>query len=124
MSEYLTTVQERKLVAKFRQHVIALAPGSRVEWREMDAWAKANFPVSVWVITDNAMIPIEDYEQRDDVPWSDLCIECMGVCEKLELEGWLVFQKPGPYPGAPEHHPRGCPDYYYRTDKTESEPWE
>jgi hypothetical protein len=50
MSEYLTAVQERKLVAKFRQHVIALPPGSRVEWREMDAWAKSNFPVSVWVI--------------------------------------------------------------------------
>jgi hypothetical protein len=124
MSEYLTAVQERKLVAKFRQHVIALPPGSRVEWREMDAWAKSNFPESVWVIIDNAMIPIEDYEQRDDVPWSDLCIECMVVCEKLELEGYLAFQKPGPYPGAPEHHPRGWPDYYYRTDKTESEPWE
>jgi hypothetical protein len=124
MSEYLTAVQERKLVAKFRQHVIALPPGSRVEWREMDAWAKSNFPVSVWVIIDNAMIPIEDYEQRDDVPWSDLCIECMVVCEKLELEGYLAFQKPGPYPGAQEHHPRGWPDYYYRTDKTELEPWE
>jgi hypothetical protein len=110
MIDYLTAVQERNLVAKFRQHLIALRPGSRVEWDDMDAWAKANFPVSVWVIADDAMIPLEAY-------WEDLCIDCMVISGKLEKEGWLAFLRF-------DSEGRGVPDCYYRTNKTESEPWE
>jgi hypothetical protein len=110
MSAYLTAVQERNLVAKFRRHLIALSPGSRVEWRDIDAWAKANYPISVWVVADRAMIPLADY-------WDDLCIECMGISGKLEKEGWLAFLRF-------DSEGRGVPDYYYRTDKTESEPWD
>jgi hypothetical protein len=36
----------RALAAKFRKHVIALPAGSRFEWRDMDAWAKANRPAN------------------------------------------------------------------------------
>jgi hypothetical protein len=84
MSPYLTAVQERNLVTKFRQHVIGLPPGSRVEWRDMDAWAEANFPVSVWMLTNHAMIPLPGY-------WEDLCVGCMSISEKLEKEAWLAF---------------------------------
>lgn len=113
MSAYLTA--ERKLAAKFRQHVLALPPGARVEWRDMDEWAKANCGFSAWITVDKVMIPGPDW-------WDDLCVECMVVCERLELEGWLAFLYPGPCPGAPENYPRGFPDHYYRTHKALKSP--
>jgi len=91
----------RALAAKFRKHVIALPPGSRVEWSDMEAWAKANCPKSARQGPD-PMWPKWDY----------LTEECMGLSEQLQKESWLAFQRPDSL------------DYYYRTDKTESQPWD
>ncbi|WGR99631.1 hypothetical protein MTX26_01790 [Bradyrhizobium sp. ISRA443] len=64
--------------AAFRRHVIALPPGSWLDWRDMDAWAKDNCPKSM---------RIDD--PRDD-PWGDLRVDCMSLSETMMAEGWLV----------------------------------
>jgi hypothetical protein len=93
----------RALAAKFRKHVIALPAGSRFEWRDMDAWAKANRPAN------------SSYWEGFCV-WEGLCVECMGLAEKLEKEGWLTYQNP--------EARTGDSDAYFRTAKTESQPWD
>jgi hypothetical protein len=98
----LTAATESRAEAQFRQFVMALPPGAIVEWSDMDWWAWVNFRD----FTDDAQ--------------EDLTVICMSLSEKFELEGWLAFQRPGPCPGAPDYHPRGTPDYYFRTDKERS----
>jgi hypothetical protein len=102
----LTAATERSAEKKFHAWVMALPPGSRVEWFDMDFWVFVNF---------------RDF---DDDAQEDLTVVCMGISERLEETGWLAFIYPGPCPGAPEHHPRGCPDYYWRTDKGAPRPRE
>jgi hypothetical protein len=93
----------RALAAKFRKHVIALPPGALLDWRDMDAWAKANRPAnfSYW---------------QGSCEWEGLCVECMDLSEQLEQEGWLRYQNPA--------HVAGDSDFYFRTDKNKLEPWD
>jgi hypothetical protein len=47
----------RRLTAKFREHVTALPAGLRFEWRDMDTWAEANCPKSA----------LRNYDPDEDV---------------------------------------------------------
>ena len=94
----LTAAVERRAETKFRQFVMALAPGSQIEWFDVDFWAFVNF-------------------RAFDTSYSELTIVCMTASQNLEKEGWLAFLRF-------DSDGRGVPDSYYRTDKTESEPWE
>jgi hypothetical protein len=99
----------RRLTAKFREHVTALPAGSRFEWRDMDTFAEANCPKSAK----------RNYDpDEDDCPWDDLCVECMVLSEQLETEGWLAHQ-------VASGSARDTGDYcYFRTDKPEPQPWD
>jgi len=72
----------------------------------MEAWAEANCPKSARQGPD-PMWP----------KWDSLTEECMGLSEQLAKEGWLAFR-------SFDDDGQGVLDYYYRTDKTESQPWD
>jgi hypothetical protein len=90
----LTAAVQRRAEMKFRQFVMALPPRSQIEWFDMDFWVFVNF-------------------RAFDTSYSELTIVCMTASQSLEKEGWLAFL-------GFDSEGRGVPDYYYRTDKTES----
>lgn len=101
--QYLTAAQERRLAARFRLHVMNLPPGSLIDWHYMDARAKTLHPLP------RRPVP------KDQDYWEDLCVMFMVLSEQLEVEGWLAYQV-------------GCSrdngDDYFRTEKTEAQPWD
>jgi hypothetical protein len=87
-----------QLVASFRRRVIEMAPGDRIHYRDMDAWAKTQWPY-VDDVTDD--------------PWQFLTIDLMALCGSLSESGWLERT-----PLSAETRANYCPeDDYLRSEK-------
>ena len=98
-----------KLTAAFRRHVIAMAPGDRIHWGDMETWTEAQCPPGRQMI---------DPDRPWDDPWYDFIIDCMVICGAMAKERWL---NPTPWPD--DYDPKDPskqhwkPDDYIRTDK-------
>jgi hypothetical protein len=73
----------RALTANFRKHVIALPPGSALEWRDIDAWAEANCPSAR-----------QGYDPDDfwaGTPWDERCGRPSRAWASLRVTDVLTF---------------------------------
>jgi hypothetical protein len=82
----------------FRDMVRGLAPGTLVEWRDMDDFVSRNF---------------SEYEY--EFAQSDLTIKCMTEAMDLADRGILLaYLYPGYHESCGPSHPNGVPDHYFR----------
>jgi hypothetical protein len=93
-----------ELRAVFRKHVMAMAPGDRVHWGDMEAWVKTQFSYRDSLI---------DLDHPWEDPWSDVTLDCMVICGSLARSGWLGRTPRGTI--EPTCYPQ---DDYIRTDKS------